>query len=269
MRHEVEKIVARREGNVEYCVKWKHFDSPEWDTWEPAENLENICPDMINEFENKEVVNREKVKIKKAPKMKYEVEKIMDKKIAGVEFLVKWKMSKTKTWEPEENLKCASKKVQQFMNTLKDEHTKNAEEQEALEESFANVSLVDEDEGVKEFTKDIPISKYEIARIVGRGGMNLKQVRDNSRANIEILSHGNSRILRITGTENAVELARKDIKMIISSAEKTVTTLQKNFDEMEARRVEEVRRVERAWGVGKAETNKEVLRTQRNQREGA
>ena len=57
--------------------------------------------------------------------------------------------------------------------------------------------------------------------------------------------------------------------MIISSAEKTVTTLQKNFDEMEARRVEEVRRVERAWGVGKAETNKEVLRTQRNQREGA
>ena len=265
--------MGRREGNVEYCVKWKHWDSPEWDTWEPEENLENICPDMINEFENKEVVKLEKIKMKKAPKMKYEVEKIVDKKIAGVEFWVKWKKSKTKTWEPEENLEYATKKVQQFMKTLKNEHKKEAEDQEALEESFANVSLVDEDQGVEEFTEEISIYKYNIGRIIGRGGMILNQVRDNSRANIEILSDADSRIIRITGSENAVESARKDIKMIIENAEKTVTTLLKNFDKLEAVRVEEVRRVERALWLREAknadEKNKEVLRTKRNQREGA
>ena len=144
--------------------------------------------------------------------------------------------------EPEENLEYATKKVHKFINKkIKDEHNKETEEHEALEESFAYVSLVEEDEGVEEFTEDIYICKYEIGRIIGRGGMILKQVRDNSRANIEILSHGNSKILRMSGAANAVELAETDIKMILTSAEKTVTSLLKKFDELEARRVEEVR----------------------------
>ena len=150
MTYEVEKSVAKREGNVEYLVKWKHFDSPESDTWEPAENLENICADMINDFENEEVVKLKKLEMRNAQKRKYDVEKIIDKKFAGVEFLVKWKKSKTKTWEPEENLKFASQKVRQFMKSLKDKCEKEAEEPGAFEESFANVSLVGEDDSVEE-----------------------------------------------------------------------------------------------------------------------
>ena len=138
-----------REGNVEYLIKWKHFDSPEWDTWEPSENLENVCPEMINEFEEKEVVKLMKQKVNnRHQKMRYEVEKIIDKKIAGVEFLVKWKKYKTKTWEPEANLEHVSKKLKQIIKINKDKYNHEDEEQEAPEESFANVLLVAEEENV-------------------------------------------------------------------------------------------------------------------------
>lgn len=48
----VEKILAKRpddKGNMEYLVRWQNYP-PQWDTWEPFDELKNNCIDMINEF---------------------------------------------------------------------------------------------------------------------------------------------------------------------------------------------------------------------------
>ncbi|MFH4983242.1 hypothetical protein AB6A40_009951 [Gnathostoma spinigerum] len=46
----VEKIVNKRErdGQTEYCVKWRGLPSSE-NTWEPEQNLN--CPDLLAEYE--------------------------------------------------------------------------------------------------------------------------------------------------------------------------------------------------------------------------
>uniref|UniRef100_A0AC34Q3X9 Chromo domain-containing protein n=1 Tax=Panagrolaimus sp. JU765 TaxID=591449 RepID=A0AC34Q3X9_9BILA len=48
----VEKILDKREkndGSVEYLIKWKGYDDPKDDTWEPADNCK--CPKLIQKFE--------------------------------------------------------------------------------------------------------------------------------------------------------------------------------------------------------------------------
>jgi len=49
--YEVEKIIEKRvrKGKVEYLVKWKGWDNPDDNTWEPVANLE--CPELIDAFE--------------------------------------------------------------------------------------------------------------------------------------------------------------------------------------------------------------------------
>ena len=39
--YEVEKIMEKRiqKGNIEYLVKWKNYDDPDDNTWEPKDNL--------------------------------------------------------------------------------------------------------------------------------------------------------------------------------------------------------------------------------------
>ncbi|CAN0556497.1 unnamed protein product [Ectocarpus sp. 8 AP-2014] len=39
--YEVEKIMEKRiqKGNIEYLVKWKNYDDPDDNTWEPRDNL--------------------------------------------------------------------------------------------------------------------------------------------------------------------------------------------------------------------------------------
>ena len=39
--YEVEKILDKRQrkGGMEYLVKWKNFDDPDDNTWEPSDNL--------------------------------------------------------------------------------------------------------------------------------------------------------------------------------------------------------------------------------------
>ena len=50
--YEVEKILDKRQrkGGMEYLVKWKNFDDPDDNTWEPSDNLGD-AEEKIKKFE--------------------------------------------------------------------------------------------------------------------------------------------------------------------------------------------------------------------------
>lgn len=50
--YEVEKVLDKRvkKGQVGYLVKWKNYDDPDDNTWEPADNLKEAKP-TIDKFE--------------------------------------------------------------------------------------------------------------------------------------------------------------------------------------------------------------------------
>lgn len=47
----MEKVLQKRtvKGKVEYLIKWKGYDDPKDNSWEPVENCH--CDDRIEEFE--------------------------------------------------------------------------------------------------------------------------------------------------------------------------------------------------------------------------
>jgi len=51
--YEVELIAEKRirKGKIEYLVKWKGWEDPSDNTWEPVANLE--CPEIIEAYEKK------------------------------------------------------------------------------------------------------------------------------------------------------------------------------------------------------------------------
>jgi len=57
--YEVEKILEKKEskkGKILYLVKWKNFDDPAENTWEPPANLE-AARKLIEKFEKDLEVN--------------------------------------------------------------------------------------------------------------------------------------------------------------------------------------------------------------------
>ena len=60
----VDKIKEKRvkRGKIEYLVKWKHFDDPAEDTWEPAAKLKEVDW-VIEAFEKKIPENVEKIEV--------------------------------------------------------------------------------------------------------------------------------------------------------------------------------------------------------------
>ena len=50
--YEVERIISKRarKGKVEYLVKWKGWEDPDDNTWEPVANLD--CKELIDEYES-------------------------------------------------------------------------------------------------------------------------------------------------------------------------------------------------------------------------
>ena len=110
--YEVESIVDKRfrKGRTEYFVKWKGWDNPDDNTWEPADNLD--CKEAMKEFESKQRVTNghtenkgdditsanKKTKIESRPRGFSRG--LMPEKIIGATndpgelyFLVKWKGS--------------------------------------------------------------------------------------------------------------------------------------------------------------------------------
>merc|ERR1719319_1979812 len=60
MRKEVEQILekrAKKGGKVEYLVKWRGFEDPNENTWEPADNLEG-AEEEIKKFESAGAKNK-------------------------------------------------------------------------------------------------------------------------------------------------------------------------------------------------------------------
>merc|ERR1712173_361558 len=76
--YEVENILEKRmKGkNVEYLVKWKNYDKPSDNTWEPASSLDGAL-DIITKFEQE--LNDSLPKTDEI----YEVEKILEKRGKG------------------------------------------------------------------------------------------------------------------------------------------------------------------------------------------
>ena len=58
----VEKILDKRGHGkkVEYLIKWRGYDDPKENTWEPVENCD--CPDLIEEFEAAYALKKQKSK---------------------------------------------------------------------------------------------------------------------------------------------------------------------------------------------------------------
>ncbi len=64
----VEQILDRvqyENGQVYYLLKWLGYDE-EWNTWEPAENLD--CTDMIQKFEHNRAMEKAARKMKNIKK---------------------------------------------------------------------------------------------------------------------------------------------------------------------------------------------------------
>lgn len=51
----VEKVIGKRTvaGGLQYKIKWKGYNNPEDDTWEPYANIKDSCKEAIEEFEGK------------------------------------------------------------------------------------------------------------------------------------------------------------------------------------------------------------------------
>ena len=77
--YEVEKILQkRRKGKkVEYLIKWKNYDGPDDNTWEPAHSLEAI--EIIEQFE-KELKEKEEEHLKEKKERERETKELKEKK---------------------------------------------------------------------------------------------------------------------------------------------------------------------------------------------
>merc|ERR1711925_11608 len=103
--YEVEKILDKRAekgGYTEYLVKWKNYEDPEENTWEPVDNLgdaEKAIKAFEKDLEAKNItMNAKNQKIETKEKAKGFARGLVAEKIIGIRkepekmfFLIKWK----------------------------------------------------------------------------------------------------------------------------------------------------------------------------------
>ena len=77
----VENILKKRivkKGKVEYLIKWKNFDEPEDNTWEPAENIESF-KHLVDDYE-KQILDEKKIQEQDKQNTKAEKQEVEKKK---------------------------------------------------------------------------------------------------------------------------------------------------------------------------------------------
>ena len=95
--YEVETIVGKRreKGEVQYLVKWKGWNRPQDNTWEPLRNLD--CKDLVEDFETK---NQNKIKDKHGFDRGLDPEKIIGATIEPGELYLLVKVSSPLLFSP-------------------------------------------------------------------------------------------------------------------------------------------------------------------------
>ena len=145
------KTFWTRVGNTEYLVKWKGHDEQ---TWEPIQQLAT-AQSAIDEFENSstesgsesgsaEDMEEDTVVIN--PGEVFELETILDKRVAGVEYLVKWKgynNPKHNTWEYADSKNLKTKAAKKLIDHYEQDNSRDELSLEEVVDS-SQVSVVSE-----------------------------------------------------------------------------------------------------------------------------
>ena len=111
--YEVESVLGKRRGEIYYKVKWQGYDEDNL-TWEPAINLGQ---EKIKEFEmgSKYTVVKKR-NVQEEVTGRFKVDKLLAKKVCGIEYLVKLKgfFSLHNSWEEEGSLMKVLAAVRKF-----------------------------------------------------------------------------------------------------------------------------------------------------------
>ena len=68
---------------------------------------------------------------------------------------------------------------------------------------------------------EIKINKYDIGKVIGKGGSTIETIRKETKAQIKIMNKtfGNKRIIRITGYENDIAIVKDKINFYLNQKE--------------------------------------------------
>ena len=136
---EVEKILEKRviKKKVEYLIKWKNYNGPDDDTWEPADILEG-AGDIIKKFEKELKIEKENEKTKLSKVIENSDEK----------------QTKTEIVENTEKVKGKIEEDQKAEHSeAKKEKSSTKNESAPLQEDVYNVEALMEKKGSKYLVK--------------------------------------------------------------------------------------------------------------------
>ena len=154
----VEKILDKRtlnNGNIEYLIKWKGYNMPDDDTWEPKSNLDENIVESFEKTLMKENIRKKIVEVDS--ENEFVVEKLLEKRTSrngNIEYLVKWEgydEPEDDTWEPVCNIE--KQMIVEFEKTQEKKEKKTTEtSSNGVTKSvrFSSLALIPEGNGAYE-----------------------------------------------------------------------------------------------------------------------